>query len=267
MTAPIPLPTPTSGRRTLLALHCSGAGGRAFEPYRALIGRDAHLIAPDLLGYGARDPRWPAGAPLSLDDEADRLVPLLGGCSDGVHLLGHSYGGAVALQLALRCPQRVRSLTVYEPVRFALLHRDPALSHAIRGVGTRIAALAAEGRLGEAAEIFVDYWSHAGAWSLLPAARQAAVAARMPKVGAEFGAILHDAVPAAAYGGLTMPVTVIAGGRSPAPARRVAERLVEACPGTRLVRVPHCGHMGALDSPMVVVRELPWNAEALARAA
>ena len=38
------------------------------------------------------------------------------------HLIGHSYGGMVALQLAAQAqPQRVRSLSLFEPIAFHLL--------------------------------------------------------------------------------------------------------------------------------------------------
>ena len=261
------LPRAPRAVRTLVALHCSGAGGRAFDGYRARLDADTAFVAPDLLGYGSAEPPWPLGRAASLDDEADRLAPLLDRADGGVHLLGHSFGGAVALQLAVRRPDRVRSLTLYEPVRFALLHADPALWRSITGVGRRIGELAAAGLVHESAELFVDYWSGAGAWGELAPARQAAVAARMPKVSAEFEAIFDDPLAPAVYAGLPMPVTVIAGGRSPAPARRVAERLVEACPTARLVRHPSCGHMGALERPDIVLSELPWAGVALGEAA
>ena len=261
------LGAPAAAGRTLIALHCSGAGGRAFDGYRELIDRDTRFVTPDLIGYGAAEPAWPAFAPASLDAEADRLAPLLRGDEGGVHLLGHSYGGAVALQLALRWPQQVRSLTLYEPVRFALLRADPGLWAAITGVGRRIGELAMQGRLAESAELFVDYWARPGAWAALAPSRQAAVASRMSKVRAEFEAAFDDALAPSAYRALSMPVTVIAGGRSPAPARRIAERLVEACPDARLVRAPQCGHMGALERPDVVLSELPWAGVAIFEAA
>jgi pimeloyl-ACP methyl ester carboxylesterase len=266
MTQLLSLPAQPLARRTLVALHCSGSGGRAFDGYRPLLGRDTEFLAPDLLGYGSGE-RWPSGRAASFDDEADQLAALLGRYAGGVHLLGHSYGGAVALQVALRWPQQVRSLTVYEPVRFALLHADPVLWAAIVGVGSSISALALAGRDDEAAQIFVDYWSRPGAWASLSPARQAAVAARMSKVQAEFEAAYGDLLPSTTYSRLSMPVTVLVGGQSPEPARRVAERLVEACPQARLVRLPHHGHMGALENPQAVLRELPWMQSALAEAA
>lgn len=261
-----PAPRRPAARRTVIALHCSGAGGRVFDGYRALLDRDTDLIAPDLLGSGAES-AWPIGAPVSLDAEAERLAPLLAHAADGVHLMGHSYGGAVAMQMALRWPRRVLGLTLYEPVRFALLDRQSVDWTAIVRVGQRIAALTRAQRLAAAAQSFVDYWSGPGTWARLPAPRQAAVADRMPKVGAEFEALFNDGVPPAAYAALTMPMVVLTGDRSPQPARRVAQRLVQACRHARLVRLPGRGHMGALEDPAAVVQHLPGAGCALSEAA
>ena len=84
--------------------------------------------------------------------------------------MGHSYGGSVALQMALLWPDRIKTLTLFEPVRFALLLADrdhEAIGQAIVGVGRRIGWHALSGRLEEAAALFVDYWSGPGAWASL----------------------------------------------------------------------------------------------------
>lgn len=70
------------------------------------------LVLPDRPGCGA-------SAPGRVDFAADarRLVPLLDG---GAHLVGHSYGGVIALEMATLAPGQVRSLTVIEPPAFGL---------------------------------------------------------------------------------------------------------------------------------------------------
>jgi len=87
----------------LICLHSSGASPRQWQPYRATLGSRFEMLAPELIGYAGTG-RWPAGMPASLDDEARRLAPLLQ--RGRVHLFGHSYGAVVALQIALRWPDR-----------------------------------------------------------------------------------------------------------------------------------------------------------------
>jgi pimeloyl-ACP methyl ester carboxylesterase len=69
------------------------------------------VLAPDLIGYGG-DP-WPPGKPFHFGQDVERLAGLLDRPAD---VVGHSYGGLLALQLALAQPERVRSLALYEPV-------------------------------------------------------------------------------------------------------------------------------------------------------
>ena len=240
----------------VVALHSSGAGARQWAPWRAWLGPGTTLAAPDLIGY---DPGvdWPADRAVTLDEEAERVARVLEAFPQGVHLVGHSYGGAVALRVALRWPQQVRRLSLYEPVLFGLLRDgdepgDDDAWRAITGVGHQIGALARSGQLEASAVLFVDYWSGVGAWAALPPHRQQAIAARMPKVSAEFDALFDDPMPPEVYRQLRLPVRLAGGDRSPEPARRIVARLARLLPGVQVQRMNGLGHMGPLEAPQRV---------------
>jgi pimeloyl-ACP methyl ester carboxylesterase len=237
----------------LICLHSSGASPRQWQPYREAFGTRFEVVTPELIGYGGAA-RWPKGNPVTLDDEARALAPLLQ--RGGVHLFGHSYGAAVALQLALRWPDCVRSLTLYEPVRFALLQSGAATAgsaEAITGVGRRIGMQVLSGNLQAAAAAFVDYWSGEGSWQQLGTRAQQALVERMTKVQAEFEALFADRVPAAAYTALTMPVQLLGGSRSPLPVRQALEQLESTLPDATRLRFDGLGHMGPLeDAPRII---------------
>ncbi|MBX3636658.1 MAG: alpha/beta fold hydrolase [Rubrivivax sp.] len=257
MSTLLTLPRRAPARPTLLMLHASGGSPRAFAPFVDALAPQFRVLTPALLGYDG-EPRWPLGSPTSLDAEAEHLAPLLH--AQPVHLFGHSYGGAVALQMALRWPERVASLTLYEPVRFALLERTPrtAQSHEdIVGVGRRIDMEVLSGTLHAAAERFVDYWSGDGAWRELGDGAREAIAARMPKVRAEFEALFADRVPAAAYRTLAMPVHLIGGTRSPLPARQVGTLLAELLPNAGGLTLTGLGHLAPLTHAQRVLAALP----------
>ena len=215
-----------------------------------------------LRGRGLGRVRPGQGGPVRLPDPDD--LGQRGALVADLRDVGEPYGGAVALQLALRRPDAVASLTLYEPVRFALLFGARGLAAAgdeIVGVGRHIAALAAAGDSHAAAAQFVAYWSGAAAWQSMPRSRQDAVAARMTKVRAEFAALFDDAVPACAYAALTMPVRLLRGDASPLPARGVASRLNELLPCATLVTLRGGVHMQPVSDPCSVVAALPhWLA-------
>jgi pimeloyl-ACP methyl ester carboxylesterase len=82
------------------------------------------LVVPNRGGY-------PPNAPLERIDfelQAVELAPLL---DDGAHLVGHSYGGVIALLMAGREPGLVRSLTVSEPPAYGVARGRPEVEDAV----------------------------------------------------------------------------------------------------------------------------------------
>jgi pimeloyl-ACP methyl ester carboxylesterase len=235
----------------VVALHCSASSPSQWDAYHALVDPSVSWMAPPLQGYEPGS-QWPAGASTSLAAEARRILALLANTSGTVDLVGHSYGGAVALQVAASWPERIRSVTVYEPVAFHLLDRDTAsapLAADVRRLAADIAAGASSGHGEEAGERFVDYWSGPGTWVRVGPARRAALARHMPKVSAEFGALLAATID---FGALEPPgprVRLVAGTASPAPVRRIIELLHGLVPHATLEQVRGAGHMApALDA-------------------
>jgi pimeloyl-ACP methyl ester carboxylesterase len=77
------------------------------------------IVAPNRRGF----PPGPDVAYVDFEDEAVWLEPFL---TPGTHLVGHSYGGVIALLAAARRPEHLRSLTVIEPPAFGVARGIPA---------------------------------------------------------------------------------------------------------------------------------------------
>lgn len=234
----------------VVAVHCSASSSRQWDGYRSLLDPDVSFITPQLSGYGARS-RWPNGKPITLEEEAERILETFP--QEPVDLVGHSYGGAVAVQVALMASQRVRSLTLYEPVLFQLLQQDCASflqAEEIGGIARRLAMLSLSGRDRDAAALFVDYWSVPGTWVGMPSSRQDAVAALMPKVRAEFEAIFHSSMRPAALQDSNIEIRLLCGDRSPAPSRRVSELLKAQLPFAKVTTLPRARHMTPIAEPV-----------------
>jgi pimeloyl-ACP methyl ester carboxylesterase len=94
-------------------------GERSFSTQKTLAERGWQLIVPDRPGHG-RSPN--PGRPDDAEADGALVGELL---EDGAHLVGHSFGGCVALAAAAKRPAAVRSLTVIEPAMHALATSDP----------------------------------------------------------------------------------------------------------------------------------------------
>jgi pimeloyl-ACP methyl ester carboxylesterase len=88
---------------TLVLLHAGGTSSAHWRKVVPLLQDRFRIIAPDLIGFGETG-AWGGGRELTHDDQADLVRGILQFADAGsVHLVGHSYGGAVAVRLALRC--------------------------------------------------------------------------------------------------------------------------------------------------------------------
>jgi pimeloyl-ACP methyl ester carboxylesterase len=237
-----------AGATPVIALHCSGAGAGQWRPLAEALGPGYRLAAPEHYGCEGTGP-WSGAHAFSLADEAARTFELIDRSERKVHLIGHSYGGGVALHVALARPDRIASLTLYEPSAFHLLK---AIGDRGAAAFAEIAALArttAEGVIAGdyrgAAVAFVDYWSGAGAWAALRPSVQAALIRWMPKAPLDFRALMEEPTLLAAYADLRMPVLIMRGEHAPRPTRAIAELLPALSPA-RLAVVQGAGHMGPL---------------------
>jgi pimeloyl-ACP methyl ester carboxylesterase len=234
---------------TVIALHCSGSGANQWRLLGDALDARYALIAPEHYGCDSIGP-WSGERAFTLADEAARTIDIIDARRGKVHLVGHSYGGGVALRAALERPQRVASITLYEPSAFHLLkgmgrHGAPEFAE-IMAIATRTAEGVVAGDWRGAASAFVDYWGGKGAWSALKPSVQAMLTRWVPKAPLDFRALIHEPTPASAYAKLCVPTLLLRGEHAPAPTRLIAEILASLMPVARLSVVLDAGHMGPL---------------------
>jgi pimeloyl-ACP methyl ester carboxylesterase len=207
-------------------------------------------IAIDLIGYGDAGPAERSSR-FGLADEMERVDALLAarlGKREAYHLVGHSYGGAVALRLALARPQQVSSLTLFEPTAFHLLPRDEPALIEVRAVAAEIAQSVAQGEDRGATRRFIDFWNGPGSFAQLDAGRREAFAGLLPKTALDFQAIFAEPLRLAQLRALAVPTALLGGRDSPSCVHAVLQALARTLPRAELAWVAG-GHMAPVTDP------------------
>ncbi len=96
--------------RPLLSLHGIEAHGLRFVALATRLD-DVHVVAPDLRGHG----HSPGSGPWTIAQHVADLAPILIELGPATVVLGHSYGGLIAWELARAMPDALRGLVLVDP--------------------------------------------------------------------------------------------------------------------------------------------------------
>jgi pimeloyl-ACP methyl ester carboxylesterase len=229
--------------------HCSSASHKEWLPLIEALKSDWRVLAPDFIGYGQSQP-WPATEPFSIDADLDVLLAVAKKAKGRLHLVGHSYGAALALEAARRLGPRVRSLTLVEPVAFHLLRIEGRPEWAeVEALGRAVLGAVARSDDREAAKAFMTYWLGRTRWWLSPDRFKTAIAATIPKVALEFGIAIDAQTTLEDYAAITAPTLLIVGGKTRAPTRAVIELLGATLPSATVETLRGAGHMSPFTHP------------------
>lgn len=237
------------GSRRILALHCTIAHSGAWRGLAGLMEEDATFVTPDMLSHG-RSPDWDRQG-----DYQDKCVaaakPFL---SERMDVIGHSFGATIALRLAVAHPEKVRSLTMIEPVYFAVALQDaPALvkDHNARAAPFTKALADGDDALG--ARLFNRMWSEGGPkWAALPDSTRAAMVRSIHVVPAQHDALFHDRPGMLKPGILdrvTAPVLLLRGSKSHPAIAAINDGLARRLPDAQSLEIDGAGHMLPITHP------------------
>ena len=240
----------------VVLVHSSVSGNKQWRRLVEALRPGYRCLAPNLLGYGLTTP-WLAGRKQTLEDAAEVTLALCGTIQGPIRLVGHSWGGAVALVTANKLGSAVSHLALYEPMLSGLLHghgRTEAWSEAME-------IYAAVQSLGDAqdwtalAEVFTDYFNGNGSWASTPVERQQAIASQLPPNRHEWDAGAQSAT-AHQFDGITAQTLVLRGTQTRRVTRETTEVLCHAFPLWKLHDIEGAGHMGPLTHAAIVNAEI-----------
>ena len=177
------------------------------------------------------------------------------------HLIGHSYGGAIAFKIATDSPyaHRIRSLTLIEPVLPTLLCE----SEADRRLHVRFAQLSRDvtediwnGSVLEAIDKFTEFWNGSAPREPLPPTARLRMIVRADKLAFDFSAALGEENVTIAAASLRMPTLLVSGGLSPYLTQRIVRCLAAIIEGAEVQHFPDAGHMLPLTHASTINREI-----------
>jgi len=239
---------PGSTGETIAFSHGLLWGTELFAPQIAALRGRYRCIAWDHRGQGksAADHRHAIGIELVAQDAAMLLERIAGG---PVHLAGLSMGGFVAMRIAARRPELVRSLILMEtsadpePIENAPRYR--LLAGVTRALGLRIVA-------SRVAPILFGKTILADASRRAELAGYMSILTRRRDAWRATNGVIDRAGVADELGRIRAPTLVVVGDEDVATVPAKAKRIVERIAGAQLVTIPRAGHSSTVEEPAAV---------------
>lgn len=208
------------------------------------------VVAPDLYRADG-SPAWSAPGPYRLADAA-RFV--LEHCAGGgaVSVVGHSLGGAVAMEAAAQLGARAGRLVLLEPAAYPLLRGQPIYEE-VEALRAYTEARGARGDWLAVAERFFRAFLGDAAWEAMPQDRRARSAGSMRQTLHDWNALLGADRALEDWKRLLPGRTlVVCAADTWAPLRAVRDVLRANLPRWKFVELPGGGHMAPLTRPELV---------------
>lgn len=231
----------------ILFLHGDGLNAHQWDAQLAALGDQFHCIAPDLPEHGESA----AIGPLTLKRAANEIMHLLEPVGKPVHLVGHSFGATLALQLIGHFPGRFTSALVTGGVA--------GLSPLLASVACL--SLGLTGWISTERLIQMSYEQFR-----IPENQRRHFNADMRRsVAPEFmGRLITEMQLLNLPENATLPVLALVGSGETFPAKQAARTIARAMPNARAYEVPDVHHVWNLERPALfsaVVRDWVNNAQ------
>lgn len=244
------------GPRKALALHCSLAHSGAWRGVAQELADDLAICALDLPGHG-RSLEWDGQGDLT-----DAVVAaVIAHLTEPMDLIGHSYGGLLAVRIALERPDLVRSLSLFEPVLMSIAATDaPELAAWSDDHMGQVNAHVVSGDPAMGARLFLRLWGDGRPWDTLPEDLREGSTRRIGFIVSSQPAIAQDNRDLVSrLGQIKVPVLVMDGGKSPDVMKVVQDGLAARIGNARRVSFEDLGHMGPISHPVLVASEIRKN--------
>jgi pimeloyl-ACP methyl ester carboxylesterase len=234
----------TGAGEPLVLVHGSWSDHHNFDAVVPGLARAFRVVAYDRRGHSLSE--RPA-RPVTRVEQEDELAALIEALDLGpTHVVGTSFGAAIALGLATRRPDLVRTLTAHEPALPALDAEAARVQERIVAAVDRVARGDAEG----GARQFVEEVALGpGGWDLLPEIFRATMVRNARAMVDEGQDPAWSAIDADGLAALPMPFLLTEGGQSPGWFAGVVAAVRAIATQARVHRYAEAGHSPHITHP------------------
>lgn len=256
---------------TVVLLHAGGTSSAHWRKIAPQLQGRFRVVAPDLIGFGETG-FWSGERELTHDDQAALVRGVIEqateeGPAGPVHVVGHSYGGAVAVRLALNYPELVKSLFLIEPVLSPLLRQagEDKLFEMERSLANAFIADYEAGRSASAWRRFIDHHNGDGTWESLSGNARYRFLSMTRETADAYRSNLNNPTTLYDLRALTMPTLVACGARTTETYRLICRILRGRIPGCATLDVEGAAHMSPLSHPEQIADAIEAHAGAFER--
>jgi 3-oxoadipate enol-lactonase len=229
----------------VVLIHALGLTWRMWEPVMRALAHGRRVLAYDIRGHGSAADAPPPAHMEILADDLHQLLAAEGLTS--AHIVGLSYGGAIAQAFATKHPDAVESLTLA-----ATTHRP------FDSFEARAAAVERDGTAAQVASSLTRWFTPAALAENTPGVRYARECVRRgdpTQVAAAWRAFLQlDTADRLSQ--LRTPTLVLAGERDASTTPQAMRPIADTIPGATYVEMAGAPHMPTLETPHLVVEAL-----------
>lgn len=242
--------TASQSGEVAVLIHGGATSSRQWKALAGTLQGTFHVIAPDLYRADGT-PSWGGPGPYRLEDAA-RFISQHCLDFDRVNLVGHSLGGAVAMEAAAQLGERVGRLVLLEPAAYPLLRGQPVYDQ-VTSLYARTVASASRGDWMAVAEAFFRAFLGNEAWEVMPQERRERSALSVRHTVHDWEALLRIGRTLEDLKRLLPERTLVVGAPDTwAPLRAVVELLQANFPHWRFAELLGGGHMAPLIHPELV---------------
>lgn len=232
--------------------HSSVSGNRQWKRLIARLQDRYRVLAPNLHGYG-QTTAWTEDGTQTIDAAAEVLLAVCEELEGPIRLVGHSWGGGVALATAKVLGARVSHLAMFEPMLAAMLRE-----HGRREAWAEASALHADVKqLGGTsqwdalAKRFTDYFNGEGAWEATPVDRRKAIATLLLPNYYEWDSA-QTPTTADSFANVSARTLLMRAADTRMVMSQIVDLLSAAFPHWQVIEIPDGGHMAPMTRPDVV---------------